>query len=312
MENELERELGTAEEKSVLDRARERLPQMSKNQRQLTEYICGHYDQAAFLTAARLGGELGISESTVVRYAKALGYEGYPQFQRALEACVKDRLKGTVSVDDGLGEQGSVFPCSVMARDLERVRTAMQGLDPETFETAVSDILEAETVYVMGLRGSEPLASFLHFYLHMIRPGVVLLKSTDVSEIFEQMVRIREKDCFIGISFPRYSLRTLKAMEFANDRNARIISITDSPRSPMNLYTSCCLLAPGGEASIAESLAAPMSLLNALVAALCRRVPEQVKQNLCMLEEAWNNYQVERNDEIDVLDEGVLEEFERQ
>ncbi|MEE3496215.1 MAG: SIS domain-containing protein, partial [Butyrivibrio sp.] len=155
------------------------------------------------------------------------------------------------------------------------------------------------TVYIVGIRSCEPLADFLHFYLNMIRGNNVIIKTTSVTEMFEQMIRIGDKDAIIGISFPRYSMRTLKCMEFANDRNAKVITITDSVHSPMNLYSSCNLLARSEMASIVDSLVAPLSVINALVVALCMRKPNEVKADLKMLEEAWNNYQVYLNDEID-------------
>ena len=164
-------------------------------------------------------------------------------------------------------------------------------------------ILEAKTVYIMGVRSCEPLADFLQFYLNMIRGNVVLLRTTSVSETFEQMIRIDERDAFVGISFPRYSMRTLKAMEFANDRNAKVIAVTDSVHSPMNLYSSCNLFARSDMVSIVDSLVAPLSMINALVVAMCLKQPEEVKENLKNLEEAWNNYQVYLNDEINFIDE---------
>ena len=163
--------------------------------------------------------------------------------------------------------------------------------------------MKADNVYIMGLRSNEPLAGFLHFYLNMIRGGVHLLKTTSISETFEQMIRIGCRDCFVGISFPRYSMRTLKAMEFASDRNARVIAVTDSVNSPMNLYSSCHLLARSDMVSIVDSLVAPLSVINALVVALCLRCPREVQKNLEMLEETWNNYQVYLNDEINFIDD---------
>lgn len=176
------------------------------------------------------------------------------------------------------------------------------NLDPAAFETAVSSILEAKHVYVIGLRSCEPLASFLSFYLSMIRGDVMQLKTTSTTELFEQMIRVSDEDVVIGISFPRYSMRTLKAMEFANDRNAKVITITDSVHSPMNLYSSCNLLARSDMVSIVDSLVAPLSVINALVVALCVKAPEQASKNLKDLEEVWANYQVYLNDEIDYID----------
>ena len=176
------------------------------------------------------------------------------------------------------------------------------NLDPAAFDTAGSSILEAKHVYVIGLRSCEPLASFLSFYLSMIRGDVMQLKTTSTTELFEQMIRVSDEDVVIGISFPRYSMRTLKAMEFANDRNAKVITITDSVHSPMNLYSSCNLLARSDMVSIVDSLVAPLSVINALVVALCVKAPEQASKNLKDLEEVWANYQVYLNDEIDYID----------
>ena len=186
---------------------------------------------------------------------------------------------------------------------MEKIQDTLENVDPGAFETAVDSILEAETIYIVGIRSCEPLADFLSFYLHMIRGNVRQIRTTSISEVFEQMIRIGEKDVLIGISFPRYSMRTLKAMEFANDRNARVIAVTDSIHSPMNLYSSCNLLARSDMVSIVDSLVAPLSLINALVVALCMKRPEEVRQGLLLLEDAWNNYQINISDEINFIGE---------
>jgi DNA-binding MurR/RpiR family transcriptional regulator len=277
---------------------------MSKSHKAIANYISEHYDQAVFMTAARLGDELKISESTVVRFASAIGYGGYPEFQKALEECVKGKLNDFQKIDAKYGRSTqSEILTSVISADIEKLQDTMQNLDPAAFEMALSIIMEADTVYVMGLRSNEPLAEFLQFYLNMIRGKVILVNTTSVTETFEQMIHINEKDCFIGISFPRYSMRTLKAMEFANDRNAKVIAITDTIHSPMNLYSSCNLFARSDMVSIVDSLVAPLSLINAIVVALCLKCPQEVKNNLEMLEETWNNYQVYLNDEINFIDD---------
>ena len=288
----------------ILSRISERYNKMSKSHKAIASFISEHYDQAVFMTAAKLGETLGISESTVVRFASGIGYEGYPEFQKALEECVKSKLNSVQKMDAKYGRstQSEVLT-SVITADIEKLRHTIENLDPAAFESAVNTILAAENIYIMGLRSNEPLAEFLHFYLNMIRGGVVLLKTTSVSETFEQMIRIGENDCFIGISFPRYSMRTLKAMEFASDRNAKVIAITDSVNSPMNLYSSCNLLARSDMVSIVDSLVAPLSVINALVVALCLKCPQEVRKNLEMLEETWNNYQVYLNDEINFIDD---------
>lgn len=291
-------------EYDVLSRISDKYNKMSKSHKAIGTFILEHYDQAVFMTAARLGEMLGISESTVVRFASGIGYEGYPEFQRALEECVKGKLSSVQKIDAKYGRSSqSEVLTSVITADIEKLQHTIDHLDPTAFELSVNTILEAETIYIMGLRSNEPLAEFLHFYLNMVRGGVVLLKTTSVSETFEQMIRINEKDCFIGISFPRYSMRTLKAMEFASDRNAKVIAITDSTHSPMSLYSSCNLLARSDMVSIVDSLVAPLSVINALVVALCLKCPQEVKRNLEMLEETWNNYQVYLNDEINFIDD---------
>jgi len=282
----------------------EHYSKMSKSHKRIAAYIQEHYDQAVFMTAAKLGEALEISESTVVRFAAGIGFEGYPEFQKALAECVKDKLNKVQKMDAlyGTRSQSEVIT-AVLNADIEKIQHTIEHLDVQAFEAAVDTILTAKTVYIMGLRSNEPLAAFLHFYLNMIRDHVVLLSTSSISETFEQMIRIGEEDCFIGISFPRYSMRTLKAMEFANDRNAKVIAITDTVHSPMNLYSSCNLMARSDMVSIVDSLVAPLSVINALVVELCMKRQDEVRKNLEMLEETWNNYQVYLNDEINFIDD---------
>lgn len=292
------------ENQDVISRINDRIGRMSKGHKAIASFIYDHYDQAVFMTAAKMGQTLGISESTVVRFASGLGYDGYPEFQQALEEWVKSQLNSVQKIGAKYGKSTqSEILTSVLTADIEKIQDTINNLDPIAFDTAVNIILEAKNVYVLGVRSCEPLADFLHFYLNMIRGNVVNLKTTSVSEIFEQMIRIDKADCFIGISFPRYSMRTLKAMEFANDRNAKVVSITDSVHSPMNLYSSCNLTARSDMVSIVDSLVAPLSVINALVVALCLKRPDAVKENLEALEQTWNSYQVYLNDEINFIDE---------
>ncbi len=287
----------------IVTRMNQNFAQMSKSHKKIASYIMDHYDTAVFMTAATLGKEIGISESTVVRFAAGLGYDGYPEFQKALEEWVKSKWNSLQQMGAKYGNSSqSEILTSVIRADMEKMEDTIHNLDPAAFETAVSSILEAKHVYVIGLRSCEPLASFLSFYLSMIRGDVMQLKTTSTTELFEQMIRVSDEDVVIGISFPRYSMRTLKAMEFANDRNAKVITITDSVHSPMNLYSSCNLLARSDMVSIVDSLVAPLSVINALVVALCVKAPEQASKNLKDLEEVWANYQVYLNDEIDFID----------
>ena len=287
-------------EYDVFTRINEHYAKMSKGHKAIADYISEHYDQAVFMTAAKLGETLGISESTVVRFAAGIGYDGYPKFQKALESCVQGKLNGIQKMDAKYGRSSqSEILTSVLSADIEKIQDTIDNLDPAAFESAVATILEAETIYIMGLRSNEPLAAFLHFYLNMIRGKVFLLNTTSVSETFEQMIHIGPKDCFIGISFPRYSMRTLKAMEFANDRNAKVIAITDSIHSPMNLYSSCNLLARSDMVSVVDSLVAPLSVINALIVALCLKNQDSLKQSIETLDQLYDDYQIYGRDEMD-------------
>jgi DNA-binding MurR/RpiR family transcriptional regulator len=280
---------------------------MSKSHKKLATFVLEHYDNAAFMTAAKLAKSVSVSEATVVRFAYALGYDGYPEFQEALAEWVKGKLNSIqrIGATYGNSTQQEILN-SVLSADIEKIDDTIEHLDPQAFELAVESILEAKRIYIIGLRSCKPLAEFLQFYLNMVRDNIILLDSTSTTEIFEQMLRINENDVVIGISFPRYSMRTLKAMEMANDKNAKVISITDSIHSPMCLYSSCNLFARSDMVSIVDSLVAPLSLINALIVAICLKRPEDVKTSLESLEYAWDNYQVYLKDEINFIDEDML------
>ena len=191
----------------------------------------------------------------------------------------------------------------MLQADIDKIKLTLEQTDREAFNLAVETILKAETIYVVGIRSCAPLASFLSFYLNQIFQSVKLVTTNSASELFEQMIRINEKDVIIGISFPRYSMRTLKAMEFANNRNAKVITITDSVHSPMNLYSSCNLIARSDMASIVDSLVAPLSVINALIVALCMNRQKEVMNTLETMEKIWDEYQVYSSDEINYLDD---------
>lgn len=194
---------------------------------------------------------------------------------------------------------------TVLRSDADKIKTTLEKIDHNAFELAVTTILEAKSIYIVGIRSCAPLAGFLGFYLNLMFDRVRLLTTNSSSELFEQMVRIDKKDVIIGISFPRYSMRTLKALEFANNRNAKVITITDSVHSPMNLYSSCNLIADSDMASIVDSLVAPLSVINALVVALCMKKQKEVAKTLTMLEDIWDEYQVYENDEINYIDDSI-------
>lgn len=297
----------TNNEINVLNLIEDKYPKMSKSHKVIATFIREHYDQAVFMTAAKMGERLSISESTIVRFASGLGFKGYPEFQEELANWVKNKLNSVqrVGVKYANSTQSEVVT-QVLSADIEKINDTILNIDPEIFEASVNAILEAKNVYIVGIRSCEPLAEFLGFYLNMIRDNVKILKTTSASELFEQMIRINEEDVVIGISFPRYSMRTLKAMEFANDRNARVVSITDSVHSPMCLYSSLNLFARSDMVSIVDSLVAPLSLINALVVTMCLKRPEEVNNNLQTLESTWNNYQVYLNDEINFIKDSPI------
>ena len=294
------------ESKDLMKLIQMRFPRLSKGQKLIAEYILKNYDKAAFMTAAKMGEEVGVSESTVVRFATALGYEGYPQFQRALGEMVRTKLNSIqrMEVTYGRISQGEILT-SVLQSDIEKIKLTMEGIDHEAFEMAVDTILNARRVYVVGIRSCAPLASFLSFYLNLICDNVTAVHTNSSSEIFEQLLRIDEEDVIIGISFPRYSMRTLKALEFASNRKAKVITITDSVHSPMNLYSSCNLIARSDMASIVDSLVAPLSVINALVVALCMKKQKEVITTLEALEDIWDEYQVYSGDELNMVGDTV-------
>lgn len=290
----------------LLNRINNKYSGMSKGQKLLAAYITDHYDKAVFLTALKMGETVGVSESTVVRFATFLGYRGYPEFQRALEELVRNKLNSIQRMEVTYGHinQSKILE-SVLQSDAEKLKSTLEKIDPSAFELAVETILNAHRIYVVGIRSCAPLAGFLSFYLNLIFEDVRLLQTNSSSELFEQMLRISQEDVIIGISFPRYSMRTLKALEFANNRNAKVITITDSVHSPMNLYSSCNLIADSDMASIVDSLVAPLSVINALIVALCMRKQADVAGTLTSLEDIWEEYQVYEKDEIDYLDDSV-------
>ena len=279
---------------------------LSKGQKILATYITDNYDKAVFLTAAKVGQVVGVSESTVVRFATHLGYKGYPEFQKALEEMVRNKLNSIqrMEVTYGRISQSHILE-TVLQSDQEKIKDTLEHIDEHAFELAVDTIIKAKHIYIVGIRSCAPLAAFMAFYFNLMFENVTLLQTNNSSELFEQMVRISKDDVIIGISFPRYSMRTLKAMEFANNRNAKVITLTDSVHSPMNLYSSCNLIARSDMASIVDSLVAPLSVINALIVALCMKKQGEVAKTLETLEDIWNEYQVYENDEINYIDDKI-------
>ena len=287
-------------------RIEERYSKMSKGQRRLADYVRENYDKAVFLTAAKLGETVGVSESTVVRFAIQLGYKGYPGFQKALEELVRTKLNSIqrMEVTYGRISQSEILE-TVLHSDIEKIKQTLDVIDHKAFNLAIDTILNARKIYVIGIRSCAPLASFFSFYLNLVCDNVTPVTTNSSSEIFEQLIRIGEEDVIVGISFPRYSMRTLKALEFASNRKAKVITLTDSVHSPMNLYSSCNLIARSDMASIVDSLVAPLSVINSLIVALCMKKQKEVVSTLEMLEDIWGEYQVYSGDELNPVSTSI-------
>ena len=294
----------------IIKNIKENIPNLSKSNKRIAHFIIENVEDAAFLTAAKIAKEVGVSESTVVRFATTLGFDGFPQLQREISDFLKQKLHSPAKIDfENTNLKGSDLVKKIMTDDSNRLLDSLNMIDETAFNAAVSMISKARKVYVVGVRSCEALASFFSFYLRMIVDDVVLISTSSSSEIFEQMININEQDVLVGISFPRYSMRTLKAMEFANNRNAGVIAITDSIHSPMNLYSSCNLFSKCSMAKLVDSLVAPMSLINSLIIALCIENSQKTVKRMEELEMVWNDYQVTANDEINYLDEELISDL---
>lgn len=265
----------------------------SKGQKKIASYILESYDKAAFMTASRLGKKVGVSESTVVRFAAELGFEGYPDMQRSLQKMIRNRLTTIQRIEvtnDRLGDQDLLS--MVIQSDMEKLRVTLEELDRESFDRTVAAIVSARKIYIIGVRSSAAIAAFLHFYCNLIFENVVLVSANTASEVFESLLRVGEGDVVIGVSFPRYSSRTVQAMSFARDRGATTIAITDSEASPLVPISRYALMARSDMASFVDSLVAPLSLVNALLVAVSRRKGDDLSRTFHTLEQIWEEYSV--------------------
>ena len=268
---------------------------LSKSHRRIAEYILQHYDKAVFMTASTLGEMVGVSESTVVRFAVALGYEGYPELQQALQELVRHRLTATQRFEMSSDISQEEVLSTVLKADMQNIRSTIDGIDNAAFLRAVQVISGARRIYILGLRSAAPLAQFAGYYLHYIFDDVrvVAAGSTDV---FEAISRIEASDVLLGISFPRYSSRTIEAMSFARSRHAQVIGLTDGPMSPLHEVADICLSMRTDMASFVDSMAAPMSVINALIVALGIQNREALNARFKQLEEVWDAYSVYMNE----------------
>jgi len=277
----------------LISRIERSLPEMSKGQKAIASFILANIERASFMTAARIGEDAGVSESTVVRFAMELGFEGYPHFQKVLQEELKvrltsvQRMKASVKLtdrDDILG--------AVLLSDMEKIKRTYEKIDRKSFDLAVDLILGANKIFILGVRSAAPLASFLGFYFNLIFDNVRLVHTTSVSEMFEQILSVKAGDVVIGISFPRYSKRTIRAMQYSRSTGATVIAITDKANTPISEGADVCLLAPSDMMSFVDSLVAPLSMINALIAAISFKKQEVVTQTLEKLERIWDEYEV--------------------
>ena len=279
--------------KDVLHTIEANMPRFSKGQKRIAAYILSDYDKAAFMTASKLGGLAGVSESTVVRFAALLGYEGYPAMQKALQEMVRSKLTSIQRIrtsNDRLFNSDVVS--SVLQMDMEKIRIAIEEVDRAAFNAVVDKLLEARHIYILGVRSSSFLAGYLHFYLHLIFENVTLVTSNSAGDILESILRIGPGDVLVGISFPRYSKSTVKGVHFAHDRGADVVAITDSDISPLYPLASAVLLARSDMISFVDSLVAPFSLLNALIVAAGHRKDADIARIFNRLEGIWDEYGV--------------------
>lgn len=285
----------------LITKIQSELPGFSKGQKQIARFILEHYDKAAFMTASRLGVIVGVSESTVVRFATELGYDGYPHLQRALQEMIRNKLTSVQRMEvagDRMG--GRDVLQTVLHADTDMIRVTLDEIDRDAFQGAVDALMGAKRIYILGVRSSSALASFLGFYFNLLFENVTLVHTNSVSEIFEQVLRVGPGDVLFGISFPRYSKRTLSAMKYARDRGARVIALTDSQLSPLARVADHVLLARSDMASFVDSLVAPLSVINALIVAVGMSRRDEIEHTFNKLERIWEEYDVYEKPEDDI------------
>lgn len=277
----------------ILSAIQKHYPEFSKGQKKIANFITDHTDKAAFMTAARMGATVGVSESTVVRFAYELGYNGFPELSAALRQVIRTQLTSVQRIEvtrDRIGS-GNVLD-EVLSQDMEKIKHTLEETSHEDFEKAAAAIANARKIYVIADRSASALARFMHYYLNLMFENVKLVTTTSSSELFEQIMRIGEEDVVIGISFPRYSSRAVQAMSFARDRGATTIAITDSEVSPLASIAQYTLKARSDMASFVDSLVAPLSLVNALLVAVSRKKNEDLSKTFETLEKIWEEYGV--------------------
>lgn len=274
-----------------------KIPQFSKSQKLIANYILEHYDKAAYMTALKLGDAVNVSESTVVRFAIGMGFEGYPQLQRSLQSHIKNRLTSLQRMDVSRSRlSGENTVSAVLNQDVDKIRRTLENVDMDSFHRAVSQIMGAKHIYIQGAMSSGLLASFAHYYLRLMFDNVTLVGAVGTSELFQRMIHVGEGDLLVAMSFPRYASSTIEACRFAREAGAQIIVITDSESSPLVQYAHTALYAASDMVSFVDSLVAPMSLINALIAMISAANQQQVEQTFSKLEQLWDRSEIYKKD----------------
>jgi len=279
--------------KDILLQIEENSRTFSKGQRLIARYITENYDKAAFMTAGKLGKTVGVSESTVVRFATELGYDGYPGMRKAMQEMVRSRLTSVqrIAVARDMLDGSNVLKY-VMSSDIDKLQITLEELDRPNFDEVVNAIENAKHLYLVGMRSSAALASFMAFYMNFLVDNVRLIHDTTANEVYEQIMHIGPGDVYVGISYPRYSSSSLKAMKFAKSRGATVVALTDNANSPFAAIADICLFAKSDMVSFVDSLVGPMSLINALIVAVAARKQETLAQTFNYLEDLWSEYEV--------------------
>ena len=270
----------------------------SKGQKKIALYIEEHYDKAAFMTASKLGETVGVSESTVVRFATELGYDGYPKLQKAMQEMIRNKLTSVQRIEVTSSRIGNNRVLdSVLNQDIDKIRRTIEETSHEDFNKAVDAICNAEKIYIFGVRSTAAIASFLAYYFELIFDNVRVINTTSSTSAYEHIFRISEKDAIIGISFPRYSAMSVEIMDFARSRGAHAVAITDSMASPLVQSADSILIARSDMASIVDSLVAPLSLINALIVATVLKKKDEVSDTFHRLERIWDRDGVYTNND---------------
>lgn len=270
----------------------------SKGQKKIADYLTSSYDEAAFMTAAKLGERVGVSESTVVRFSYSIGLDGYPTLQSALQEMIRHKLTSVQRIRLAASIPEDQLLETVLNSDMNNLRSTVEMIDRDSFNGSVQALLAARRIYVLGVRSAMCISQFMTYYLDFVCDNVTMLNGSG-QDIYERMLRLGPEDVFVGISFPRYSVRTAEAMRYAKQQGATTIALTDQPSSPLAQYADYLLCAHSDMASFADSLVAPLSLVNAILSAIALARPDEAYRHLSQLEKVWESegvYMTESNE----------------